>query len=106
MVCPVGSAGDGASRLFELRSPRSSLIMSRISDGASMSYKRIQEKLARGETVLLDGGVGTEILRRGVYWRCHGIEQHPEAVRQVHLDYLAAGADVIKTDTFQLNRRA
>src|SRR6266568_4921616 len=75
-------------------------------DDAPMSYQRIQEKLARGETVLLDGGIGTEILRRGVYWRCHGIEQHPEIVREVHLDYLRAGADVIKTDTFQLNRRA
>ena len=71
-----------------------------------MSYQRIQEKLARGETVLLDGGIGTEILRRGVYWRCHGIEQHPEIVRDLHLDYLRVGADVIKTDTFQLNRRA
>jgi S-methylmethionine-dependent homocysteine/selenocysteine methylase len=80
--------------------------MSRPSDDAAMSYQRIQEKLARGEMVVLDGGVGTEILRRGVYWRCHGLEQHPEAVRQVHADYLAAGADVIKTDTFQLNRRA
>ncbi len=56
--------------------------------------------------VLLDGGVGTEILRRGVYWRCHGIEQHPEAVRQVHADYLAAGADVIRTNTLQLSGRS
>jgi len=71
-----------------------------------MGYEAIREKLKRGETVLLDGGVGTEILRRGVYWRCHGIEQHPEVVRQVHLDYLAAGAEVIKTNTFLLNRRA
>lgn len=71
-----------------------------------MSYQAIKNKLARGETVLLDGGVGTEILRRGVYWRCHGIEQHPEVVRQVHADYVAAGADVLKTNTFQLNRRA
>ncbi|HMD98512.1 MAG TPA: homocysteine S-methyltransferase family protein [Terriglobia bacterium] len=71
-----------------------------------MGYQKVKEKLARGETVLLDGGVGTEVLRRGVYWRCHGIEQHPEAVRQVHRDYIAAGADVIKTNTFQLNRRA
>jgi len=71
-----------------------------------MSYEPVRDKLERGETVLLDGGIGTEILRRGVYWRCHGIEQHPEIVRQVHLDYLAAGADVIKTNTFQLNRRA
>ena len=71
-----------------------------------MSYQAIKDKLSRGETVLLDGGVGTEVLRRGVYWRCHGIERRPEMVRQVHADYIAAGADVIKTNTFQLNRRA
>src|SRR2546428_3250917 len=71
-----------------------------------VGYKTVKDNLARGETVLLDGGVGTEILRRGVYWRSHGIEQRPEAVRQVHADYVAAGADVLRTDTFQLNRRA
>lgn len=71
-----------------------------------MGYESVKDKLARGETVLLDGGIGTEILSRRVYWRCHGIEQHPEAVRQVHADYRAAGADVLRTDTFQLNRRA
>ncbi len=71
-----------------------------------MGYQTIKQKLARGETALLDGGVGTEILRRGVYWRCHGIEQHPEVVRQVHADYLAAGAEVLRTNTFQLTRRS
>jgi len=71
-----------------------------------MSYQVIKDRLSRGQTVLLDGGVGTEVLRRGVYWRCHGIERRPEMVRQVHGDYIAAGADVIKTNTFQLNRRA
>ena len=71
-----------------------------------MGYQTVKDKLARGETVLLDGGVGTEILRRGVYWRSHGIEQRPNVVRQVHADYIAAGADVVRTNTFQLNRRA
>ncbi len=71
-----------------------------------MGYDEIKQKLERGGTVILDGGVGTEVLRRGVYWRCHGIEQRPEAVEQVHADYLSAGADVIRTNTFQLNRRA
>src|SRR3989441_11885258 len=71
-----------------------------------MGYQTVKDKLARGETVLLDGGVGTEILRRGVYWRSHGIEQRHEVVRQVHADYIAAGADVVRTYTFQLNRRA
>lgn len=71
-----------------------------------MGYEAVKQKLARGETVLLDGGIGTEILRRGVYWRSHGLEQHPEVVSQVHADYRAAGAEVLRTDTFQLNRRA
>src|SRR5881296_437338 len=71
-----------------------------------MGYQSVKDKLARGETVLLDGGVGTEILRRGVYWRSHGIEQRPNVVRQVHADYIAAGADIVRTNTFQLNRRA
>ncbi|HLW80071.1 MAG TPA: homocysteine S-methyltransferase family protein [Terriglobia bacterium] len=71
-----------------------------------MGYWAIKDKLARGDAVLVDGGIGTEILRRGVYWRCHGLEQHPEVVAQVHADYRAAGAEVLKTDTFQLNRRA
>jgi S-methylmethionine-dependent homocysteine/selenocysteine methylase len=71
-----------------------------------MGYQAIGKKLASRQTVLLDGGVATEVLRRGVYWRSHGIEQHPEVVRQIHMDYLAAGADVIRTNTFQLNRRS
>jgi len=71
-----------------------------------MSYEKIRERLSRGEIILLDGGVGTEVLRRGVYWRSHGIERNPEVVRQVHADYIVAGADVIRTNTFQLNRRA
>ena len=71
-----------------------------------MGYQAIRQKLANKQTVVLDGGVATEVLRRGVYWRSHGIEQHPEVVRQIHADYLAAGADVIRANTFQLNRRA
>lgn len=66
----------------------------------------MKQRLDRGELVLLDGGIGTEVLRRGVYWRCHGIERKPDVVRQIHADYIDAGADVIKTNTFQLNRRA
>jgi len=70
------------------------------------AYERVRESLKQGRTVLLDGGVGTEILRRGVYWRCHGMEQKPEVVEAVHSDYIAAGADVITTNTFQLTRRS
>ncbi|MGA2630191.1 MAG: homocysteine S-methyltransferase family protein [Terriglobia bacterium] len=71
-----------------------------------MSYSNVKKSLNEGSLILLDGGIGTEVLRRGAYWRCHGIERNPEVVRQVHVDYMNAGADVIKTNTFQLNRRA
>ncbi|MEE9161612.1 MAG: homocysteine S-methyltransferase family protein [Candidatus Neomarinimicrobiota bacterium] len=67
-----------------------------------MSYITIRNLLADGRPITLDGGIGTEMLRRGVRWRQHGIEDAPEVVRQVHSDYLAAGADVITAHTFNL----
>lgn len=68
-------------------------------------YEAIQKRMKAGEPVLLDGGVGTELVRRGVRWRKHGLLTDAAAVEQLHSDYLAAGADVLRTDTFQLNPR-
>jgi methionine synthase I (cobalamin-dependent) len=70
-----------------------------------MSYAAIRAKLERNETVVLDGAIGTEILRRDVTWADHQLLNRPEVVRAIHADYLAAGADVISTNTFQLTRR-
>ena len=39
-----------------------------------MNYNTIHEKLLAGQRDLLDGGIGTEVSRRGVRWRQHGIE--------------------------------
>ncbi len=69
------------------------------------AYQAVRQRLASGDTVLLDGGIGTELVRRGVRWRWHGLRTDPEAVRAVHEDYVRAGADVIRTNTFQLNHR-
>ncbi len=71
-----------------------------------MNYDAIREKLARHELVLLDGGIGTEILRRNVTWADHQLASRPEFVRTIHEDYIRAGADVISTNSFQLCRRA
>jgi homocysteine S-methyltransferase len=71
-----------------------------------MSYGAVHAKLASGETVILDGAIGTEILRRDVTWADHQLQKRPEVVRAIHADYLAAGADVLSTNTFQLTRRA
>lgn len=71
-----------------------------------MSYVPIKRKLDQGELVLLDGAVGTEILRRDVTWADHQLKKRPDVVQAIHADYINAGADVISTNTFQLTRRS
>ena len=71
-----------------------------------MSYPAMRKRLAAGETVILDGAIGTEILRRHVTWADHQLASRPEFVRGIHEDYIRAGADVISTNSFQLCRRA
>lgn len=70
-----------------------------------MSYQRIAEKLKRGETIILDGGTGTDIQRRGApmsteTWCADVNATHAHIVQQVHEDYIAAGADIITANTF------
>ncbi|HKF76389.1 MAG TPA: bifunctional homocysteine S-methyltransferase/methylenetetrahydrofolate reductase [Candidatus Dormibacteraeota bacterium] len=67
---------------------------------------RLTELMARGP-VLFDGAMGTELFARGVAGgRC--LEElnltEPVIVSGVHRDYIAAGADVIETNTFGANR--
>ncbi len=71
-----------------------------------MSYGPIKERLAGGGLVILDGAIGTEILRRDMTWADHQVLSRPAAIRGIHEDYVRAGADVISTNTFQLTRRA
>ncbi len=63
--------------------------------------------------LLLDGATGTELNRRGVdtglpLWSANALitDAGLNVLRQVHLDYLNAGADIITTNTFRTNRRA
>lgn len=68
-------------------------------------YERIEEKLETGQIIILDGGTGTDIQRRGVpmnsdTWSAEANITHPEIVRAVHEDYIAAGADIIIANTF------
>lgn len=68
-------------------------------------YDGVGEILDRGGTVVLSGSPGPELVRRGVRWRGHGMLTDADAVGQVYLDYFDAGAHVVRTNTFQLNRR-
>ncbi len=68
-------------------------------------YDHIRQKLARGETIILDGATGTDIQRRGVpmsssTWCADANVTHPQVVREVHEDYIKAGADIIIANTF------
>jgi methionine synthase I (cobalamin-dependent)/5,10-methylenetetrahydrofolate reductase len=64
------------------------------------------DKLFGGGTVLCDGAMGTMLYASGVFInRCYdelNVTQ-PETVREVHQQYLQAGAEVIETNTFGAN---
>jgi S-methylmethionine-dependent homocysteine/selenocysteine methylase len=68
-------------------------------------YEQVRARLEKGQSVLLDGAMGSELVRRGVRWRKHGLLSNAAEVEQLHQEYLAAGADVLRTNTFQLNPR-
>ena len=59
--------------------------------------------------LLLDGGTGRELRRRGVpildtIWSANALVVAPDTVREVHRDYIIAGADVITTNTYGVIR--
>lgn len=67
-------------------------------------------RLAAGHVLLLDGATGTELQRRGVntglpLWSARALLEAPQVLRAIHTDYLAAGADIITTNTFRTRRR-
>src|SRR5436309_4527299 len=70
---------------------------------------RGQEFLARlrEEVLIGDGALGTMISERGIaldtnYERLN--LTHPEVIKDLHASYLAAGAQVLETNTFGANR--
>jgi methionine synthase I (cobalamin-dependent)/5,10-methylenetetrahydrofolate reductase len=67
---------------------------------------RFLERLAQG-TVVFDGAMGTMLYGRGVFVnRCFDELNlsSPNLVRQVHAEYLEAGAEVVETNTFGAHR--
>jgi homocysteine S-methyltransferase len=67
---------------------------------------RVDELLAQAGIVILDGGLATELERRGAdlrdpLWSAKLLVDAPELIRQLHLDYYRAGADVATTASYQ-----
>ena len=69
----------------------------------------VQKRLERGDVVILDGAMGTELEKRGVpmddaSWSAAALATHPDTVRGIHEDYIRAGAEVVITNTFAAAR--
>jgi 5-methyltetrahydrofolate--homocysteine methyltransferase len=69
--------------------------------------KRIVEKIRQGQTLVSDGAWGTWLQQRGLRpGDCPELwcVEHPEAVYDIAKGYVAAGADMIETNSFGGNR--
>jgi homocysteine S-methyltransferase len=65
------------------------------------------DRLFAGGTVLCDGAMGTMLYARGIFINRSYDElnlSQPDLVREVHAEYLQAGAEVVETNTFGANR--
>ena len=70
-----------------------------------MGVAGLQERLDSGPTLILDGANGTELTRMGVptdgpAWCAAALYSHPDTVRQLHQDYIDAGADIITSNSY------
>jgi homocysteine S-methyltransferase len=74
-----------------------------------MAPSQQRQTFTRGGTLLLDGGTASELRRRGMTldpaaWSGLASLTHYELLRAVHADYIAAGADLVTTNTFATTR--
>src|SRR5687767_2878313 len=70
-------------------------------------------RLNQPHKLILDGATGTELNRRGVdtglpLWSANALlnDKDSNILKQIHIDYLNAGADIVTTNTFRTHRRA
>ena len=74
-----------------------------------MSYEAIEQRIRANELVVIDGAIGTELERRGVpmdkqSWSATANLEHADALEQIHIDYIRAGARIITANTFSTSR--
>ena len=70
-----------------------------------MRMTDITDYLDSGKIVILDGGIGSELQQRGIEldkiaWSSTANISDSSAVREIHQDYIRAGAQVITTNTY------
>lgn len=70
----------------------------------------LYERLKQGDVIIMDGGTGTEMEKRGAPmiekgWCASSTLTDPDMLRQIHEDYVRAGADIIITNTFATSQQ-
>src|ERR1700752_4480206 len=67
---------------------------------------QLTARLTRGEIVLLDGAMGTELERRGIptklpLWSAQALVDAPDSLREIQEEYVRAGAEILTATTFR-----
>ena len=68
-------------------------------------YQNLFSRISNGEIIIIDGGTGTEVERRGVpqlknAWNAGGALTHPDIIKGIHSDFIKEGAEIIISNTF------
>ena len=71
----------------------------------------IAQRFADPRPIILDGAVSTELQRMGVpmssdTWSGLAAITHPDVLRELHVRYLQAGAEVITANTYAARARS
>ena len=70
-------------------------------------YAKFEKRLRNNGILILDGGVGTELQKRGIEmdasW-CGTASLHDKKLKGIHSDYIAAGCEIITTNTYASSR--
>ena len=72
--------------------------------------RSLEERLANGPAIILDGAMGTQLEKRGMactlpLWSAEALLEKPELITQVHEDYAYAGAEILTANTFRTQER-
>ena len=74
-----------------------------------MNLTEIEKRISIGETLLLDGAIGTQLQRLNVpmdntAWAAKALVTHPSTVLQMHRMYIDQSVDIITTNTYSSAR--
>lgn len=68
------------------------------------------DNILKKRLIVMDGPMGTELERRGYdvkdrLWSARMLDSAPEAIKRIHYDYYAAGADIVTCASYQGSTR-